>query len=80
MREANTETVMGFSIIRVERNRAVKRRVRLGLSTGDFIELLDEDLEPGHKIVTVGVEDLNDGDRIKAVEPVTGPSPPTEAD
>lgn len=67
-------------IFLIEGNKAVKRRVSLGLSTGDFIELLDEDLEPGHKIVTVGVEDLNDGDRIKAVEPVTGPSPATEAD
>ena len=57
------------SIFLIEGDTVVKRPVELGLGTGDFVEVLDEDLKPGRKIVTLGVEELNDGDRIKAVEP-----------
>lgn len=57
------------SIFLIEGDTVVKRPVKLGLASGDFIELLDEDLEPGRRIVTLGVEELNNGDRIKAVTP-----------
>jgi RND family efflux transporter MFP subunit len=57
------------SVFLVEGGKAVKHDVRLGYSTGDLIEVLDETLTPGQTIVTAGVENLDDGDAIKAIEP-----------
>jgi hypothetical protein len=36
--------------------------------------VLGDTLAPGRTIVTAGVEDLNDGDTITAVEPALGPA------
>ena len=62
-------------IFLIERNKALKRPVTLGLETGDFIEVI-EGVEPGAIIVTVGVEELNDGDTVKVLEPDTPPAEP----
>jgi RND family efflux transporter MFP subunit len=51
-----------------EGDRAVKHGVELGLDTGDSIEVLGGTLAPGTKIVTEGVENLEDGDTIQPVE------------
>ena len=58
----------------VESDKAVKHAVELGLSTGDSIEVLGDTLAPGRKIVTEGVEDLNDGDTITTVESALAPA------
>jgi len=59
-------------IFLVEGDTAVKRLVKLGLEAGDAVELI-EGVEPGRKIVTIGVEELNNGDRIKVIEPKPQP-------
>jgi len=64
----------------VHKGRAVKQVVKLGLSSGDSVELTEGDIKPGDRIITVGVENLEDGDLIKIIGPAGAPSEPTQAD
>ncbi|MBN1918981.1 MAG: efflux RND transporter periplasmic adaptor subunit [Verrucomicrobia bacterium] len=57
----------------VEGDKAVRHGVELGLSTGDSIEVLGGTLAPGTKIVIEGVENIEDGDTVQAVESGTAP-------
>jgi RND family efflux transporter MFP subunit len=51
----------------VDGTKVARRLVTLGLESGDSVEVV-EGIRPGVEIVTVGVETLNDGDRIKPIE------------
>jgi membrane fusion protein (multidrug efflux system) len=55
-------------IFLVEGSKAVKRRIDVGSESGDSIEVLDQEIKPGLKIVVAGVENLADGDRITTSE------------
>jgi len=62
-------------IFLIEKNKVLKRPVTLGLESGDSIEVI-EGVQPGAAIVTVGVEELADGDTVKVLEPDTLPAGP----
>lgn len=51
----------------MDQNRVSQRDITLGLTEEDYVEVLDG-LEQGEVIVTVGVESLEDGERVEVVQ------------
>jgi membrane fusion protein (multidrug efflux system) len=57
------------SVFTIENNKAKKLAVKVGFSNAKFVEILDG-LPPGQPVITVGKQNLNDGQPVKAVAQV----------
>jgi hypothetical protein len=49
----------------VHDDRAVEKKVKLGLETASEVEVIDSSLKEGDRVVTVGNRELTDGMEIK---------------
>jgi membrane fusion protein, multidrug efflux system len=54
-----------FTLYLVQNDRAVERKVKLGLETASEVEVIDSGLKEGDRAVTVGNRELSDGMQIK---------------
>jgi membrane fusion protein (multidrug efflux system) len=54
-----------FTLYLAQNDRAIERKVKLGLETATEVEILDSVLKEGDRVVTVGNRELSDGMEIK---------------
>jgi membrane fusion protein, multidrug efflux system len=64
-REAVLPNESDFTLYLVHDDRAVEKRVKLGLETASEVEVIDSSLKEGDRVVTVGNRELSDGMEIK---------------
>jgi multidrug efflux pump subunit AcrA (membrane-fusion protein) len=64
-REAILPNESDFTLYLVHDDRAVEKRVKLGLETASEVEVVDSSLKEGDRVVTVGNRELSDGMEIK---------------
>jgi membrane fusion protein, multidrug efflux system len=64
-REAVLPNESNFTLYLVHDDRAVEKRVKLGLETASEVEVIDSTLKEGDRVVTLGNRELSDGMEIK---------------
>jgi RND family efflux transporter MFP subunit len=67
-REAVLPNESDFTLYLVHDDRAVEKRVKLGLKTGSEVEVIDSSVKEGDRVVTVGNRELSDGMETKELK------------
>jgi multidrug efflux pump subunit AcrA (membrane-fusion protein) len=68
-----------YVLYTVKGDRAVKHTVRIGLQSGDDVQILADDLKAGDPVVITGNYLLTDGMQVEVRESAGGPSATTRA-
>jgi membrane fusion protein (multidrug efflux system) len=63
-----------YSLFTVKDGRAVKHSVKIGIESGQEVQVISDDLKEGDSVVIVGNHELDDGIAVQA-EPASQPSP-----